>query len=163
MTALMAGQVSADACSLCPPDSQPHSRAAQALTGNNSCHPAGREGPGCSLVQSTMRANSPGLWDCLPSPTLLMGPSSQQSAAPGAQLLPSPIHKTLSAHPTGIRPPAGLEQLSCQVRSQTGSGRDMVEIYTLSQTGGLFCCGASPPSCHHPPGGRQRLEPRGPC
>lgn len=160
----MAGQVSADACSLCPPDSQPHSRAAHALTGNNSCHPAGREGLGCSAVQSTTEANPPGLWDCLPLPTLLMGPSSPQSAAPGAQLLASPIHKTfclLTLRRSGLQ--LGLEQLSCQVRPWAGSGRDLAEIYTLSQTGGFFCCGASHPSCHHLPGGRQRLEPRGLC
>lgn len=156
----MAGQVSADACSLCPPDSQPHSRAAHALTGNKL--PSSRQGRTGLFLRAEYNGSKStravGLSAIAHSVdgTLLTTVCSTWSSA-----LSQPHTQNLDLRRSGLQ--LGLEQPSCQVRSRAGSGRDLAEIYTLSQTGGFFCCGASHPSCHHLPGGRQRLEPRGLC
>lgn len=105
-------------------------------------------------VQNTTEASLPGLWDCLSSPALLMEPSSQQSPANGEFCMQNLVCSLRRAQASS------WGQKGSPARTP-GSRRDRVGFYTLSRLEDSVLCPI--PSSHHPPAGRQRLEPRSLC
>lgn len=97
MTALMAGGVSADHCSVLT-----CSRKAQALMAAAIAIQQAEK----DRVRNTMEMSLWELWDCLSLPALLMEPSSKQSPVNGDSF----AHKTLSARSAEVRSPAGVRK-----------------------------------------------------
>ena len=128
------------------------------------CHPAGREGPGHSLLQSTREASSPWLQDCPSWPALLMGPSSHHSLQPLELSSQSALHTKpwlLTPLRSGLQ--LGSEQRSSRVRSQAGARRDRVGTDTPGQLEVSVFWNISPLPGTTSPAGRQTLEPRALC
>lgn len=144
MTAFMAGGVGADACSVllaC-------SGEARALTGSSNCRPAGRSGAEYNGSEFARAVGLPVI-ACSADGALLTTISSKW--------------RVLHAEPCLLPPQSSGLQLGSEgsPARTPGSRRDRVGFYTLSRLEDSVLCPI--PSSHHPPAGRQRLEPRSLC